>query len=59
MAFSSNINLIFVIALKNAGFFVSFSSVFKMLFPNFGGRIVSLYFLFASLKGRHDVIISR
>ena len=35
MAFSSNTNLIFEIVLKIAGFYVSFSSIFKIIFHTF------------------------
>ena len=50
MALSSNNYLFFVVALKIAGISVSFSSSFKILFHNFGTRIVILYLLFVSLK---------
>ena len=50
MAFSSNTNLVFLVFLKIAGFSISFSSVFKIIFHNFGVRIIILYFLFVSLK---------
>ena len=50
IAFSSNANLVFVVALKIAGFSISFSSIFKIIFHNFGARIVILYLLFVSLK---------
>ena len=50
IAFSSNTNLVFIVALKIAGFSISFSSIFKIIFHNFGARIVILYLLFVSLK---------
>ena len=50
MAFSSNTNLVLIVALKIAGFSVKFSSVFKIIFHNFGARIVILYLVFVSLK---------
>ena len=50
MAFSSNTNLVLIVALKIAGFSITFSSVFKIIFHNFGARIVILYLLFVSLK---------
>ena len=34
-AFSSNTNLVFTIVLKTAGFYISFSSIFKIIFHNF------------------------
>ena len=40
----------FKVALKVAGFSISFSSIFKIIFHNIGGRIVILYLLFISLK---------
>ena len=50
MAFSSNTNLVLIVALKIAGFSITFSSVFKIIFHNFGARMVILYLLFVSLK---------
>ena len=50
IAFSSNTNLVFIVALKTAYFSISFSSVFKIIFHNFGARIVILYLFFVSLK---------
>ena len=50
IALSSNTNLVFIIALKTAGLSISFSSIFKMIFHNFGSRIVILYLLLVSLK---------
>ena len=50
MAFSSNTNLVFIVALKIACFSISFSSIFKIIFHNFGARIVILYFFFVGLK---------
>ena len=50
MAFSSNTNLVFIVALKIACFSISFSSIFKIIFHNFGVRIVILYFFFVGLK---------
>ena len=35
MAFSSNTNLVFIIVLKIAGFYISFSSIFKIIFHTF------------------------
>ena len=35
MAFSINTNLVFIIALKIAGFYLNFSSIFKIIFHNF------------------------
>ena len=50
MVFSSNTNLVLIVALKIAGFSIKFSSVFKIIFHNFRARIVILYLLFVSLK---------
>ena len=50
MAFSSNTNLVFIVALKIACFSISFPSLLKITFHNFGARIVILYLLFVSLK---------
>ena len=50
IGFSSNTNLVFIVALKIAGFSISFSSIFKIIFHNFGARIVIRYLLFVSLK---------
>ena len=50
MAFSSNTDLVFIVALKFAGFSVSFSSIFKMIFQNFRAHIVILPLLFFSLR---------
>ena len=35
MAFSSNTNLVVIIVLKIAGFYISFSFIFKIIFHNF------------------------
>ena len=35
MGFSSNTNLVFIIVLRIAGFYVIFSSIFKIIFHNF------------------------
>ena len=40
IAFSSNTNLIFIVALEIACFSISFSYIFKIIFYNFGARIV-------------------
>ena len=50
IAFSSNTNLVFIVALKIACFSVSFSSICKIVFHNFGVRIFILYLLLVSLK---------
>ena len=50
IAFSSNTNLVFIISSKITCFSISFSSIFKIIFHNFGVRIVILYLLFVSLK---------
>ena len=50
IAFSSNTNSVFIVALKIACFSISFSSIFKVIFQNFGARIVILYLPFVSLK---------
>ena len=50
IAFSSNTNLVFIVPLKNAGFSMSFSFIFKIIFHNFGVRSVILYLVFVSLK---------
>ena len=50
IAFSSNTNLAFIVALKITCFSVGFSSIFKIMFRNFGARIVILYSLFISFK---------
>ena len=47
-AFSSKTN--FIVALKIACFSVSFCSIFKIIFHNFGARVIILYLLFVSLK---------
>ena len=47
--FSSNTNLVFIVALKIPGFPISFSSIFKIIFHNFGARNVNLYLLFISI----------
>ena len=49
IAFSSNTNLVFIIALKIACFSISFSFIFKVIFHNFGARIVILYLHFVTL----------
>ena len=36
MAFSSNTYLVFIVFLKIAGFSISFSSIFNIVFHNFG-----------------------
>ena len=43
MVFSSNTNSVFIVALKIAGFSVSFSSLFKIIFHNLRAGIVVLY----------------
>ena len=50
MAFSSNNDLVFIVALKIAGFSISFCPIFKIIFCNIGACIVILYLLFVSLK---------
>ena len=50
ITFSSNTKLVFIALLKIASFSASFSSIFKIIFHNFGARIVILYLLFLSLK---------
>ena len=50
IAFSSNTNLVFMVALTSVCFSISFYSIFKTIFHNFGARIVILYLLFVSLK---------
>ena len=50
VAFSSNTNLVFIVTLKIACFFISLPSIFKIIFHNFGALIVILYLLFVSLK---------
>ena len=50
IAFSSNTNLIFIVALEIACFSISFSYIFKIIFHNFGARIVIVYLLFVGLK---------
>ena len=57
IVFFSNTNLIFKVALKFACFSISFSSIFKIIFHNFGVRIVILYLLFASLKDGTVIIL--
>ena len=42
--------LVFIVALEIAGFPLSFSSIFKIIFHNFGARIVILCLLFISVK---------
>ena len=54
MAFFSNTNLVFIVALKIAGLSISFSSIFKIIFHNFGARIVTLYLFFVSLKVQYN-----
>ena len=49
MAFSSNTNLVFIVALKIAGFSINFSSIFKIISHKFGALIIFLYLVFASL----------
>ena len=49
MGFSYKDNLAFIVALKIAGFPICFTSIFKIIFNNFGVRIVILYLLFVSL----------
>ena len=48
MGFSCKNNLAFIVALKIVGFPIRFSSIFKVIFNNFGVRIVILYLLFVS-----------
>ena len=51
MAFSSsNVNLVFIVTLKITEFSISFSFILKIIFHNFGSRIVIMYLLFVSLK---------
>ena len=50
MAFCSSTYLFFVVALKIAGFSISFSSWFNILFHIFGAGIVIRYLPFVSLK---------
>ena len=50
MAFSSSTNLVFIVFLKIACFSISFPSILKIIFHNFGAGIVILYLLFVSLK---------
>ena len=50
IAFSSNTKLVFIVALNIAYFSISFSSVFKIIFHNFGALIVILYLFSVSLK---------
>ena len=50
IVFSSNANLLFIVTLKTAGFSVNFFSILKIIFHNFGARIVTLYLLFVTLK---------
>ena len=38
-------NLVFIVALKIAGFSINFSSIFKIVFRNFEAGIVVLYLL--------------
>ena len=49
-AFCSNTNLIFIVALKIACYSISFSSIFYIIFHNFGARIVILYLPFVISK---------
>ena len=49
MAFSSNTNLVFIVALKIAGFSINFSSIFKIISHKFGALIIFLCLVFASL----------
>ena len=46
---SSNTKLVFIVALKIAGFSINCSSIPKIIFHNFGARTVILYLLFVSL----------
>ena len=48
MVFSSNTNLVFIIVLKIAGFYIGFSSIFKIIFLNFlcAFKTVALKMLF-------------
>ena len=50
IVFSNNANLLFIVTLKTAGFSVNFFSILKIIFHNFGARIVTLYLLFVTLK---------
>ena len=50
MVFSSNSNLVFIVALKIAGFSIIFSSRFKIIFHNFWACVFILYLLFFSLN---------
>ena len=50
IAFSSNTNLVFIVALKITCFSISFSSILKIVFHNFEARIFILYLLLVSLK---------
>ena len=50
IAFSGNTKLIFMVTFKFACFSIHFSSIFKIIFHNFGARIVILYLLFVNLK---------
>ena len=56
MVFPSNTNFVFVIALNIFGFSISFSSLFKILFHNFGARIVIVFLLLVSLKLKDTVM---
>ena len=47
MAFSNNTNFT---TTKIAGFSICFASIFKIIFHNFGERIIILYLPFVSLK---------
>ena len=49
MTFSSNTNLVFIVALKIACFSISFSSIFKIIFH--GARIVILVFFVGLREG--------
>ena len=49
VAFSSNTNLVLIVVLKIAGFPISFSSTFKIIFHNFAARNVNLCLLFVSI----------
>ena len=50
MVFSSNTNSVFIVALKIAGFSVSSSSLFKIIFHNLRAGIVVLYLRLVSSK---------
>ena len=55
-AFSSNTNLVFIIALKTAEFSKNVSCIFQIIFQNFGARIVTLYWFFVSVVKNLEVL---